>query len=248
MNQRLNIFISSTSDLKRWRTASAKALSDLNIDDLRFESWPSSPNDPINECLLNIEESDGLILIIGKNYGTITKGGISATHLEFRHAIKHGRPIFAYFLKKHHFEPKQVEFIKEIENSKFRCQPIISIKNLQDSIKDSFTNEFARCFRKVHSPPDRIDYKSFEKTKQDDIVPTEDENSTYKLLLDLYNKGNDLQIHNYSNDCINKFSNSPDILNIIYMAGVNLGINGYSIEESHLKNAIYFLSALLIKG
>ena len=213
MNQKLNIFISSTSDLRRWRNATTKALSELNIDDLKFESWPSSSNDPINECLLN---------------------------LEFRHANKHGRPIFVYLLKKHKFAPEQIEFIKEIEKNKFHCQPIISIRNLQDAIKDSFLKEFARCFRKVHSLPDRVSPKTDAKIEQNNILKTEDDDSTYNFLISLFTNGEDLQIHNYWADCFHRFNHSPKIMNIVYMAEVNLGITGYSIEESHLTSALNF--------
>jgi hypothetical protein len=82
MEHRLRIFISSTADLKRWRRAAAEALTELHIDGQRFEQWPSSPKKPISECLQSVEESDALLLLLGKKYGTVVQSGLSATHLE----------------------------------------------------------------------------------------------------------------------------------------------------------------------
>jgi hypothetical protein len=69
---RLRIFISSTSDLKAERDAVESVLADMDIDGERFESWPSSPNHPIKECLQRVEESDAVILLLGNKYGLIT--------------------------------------------------------------------------------------------------------------------------------------------------------------------------------
>src|SRR4051812_3833834 len=43
MLHKLIVFISSTADLKGHRDAVEKALSELEIDGSRFESWPSVP-------------------------------------------------------------------------------------------------------------------------------------------------------------------------------------------------------------
>jgi len=240
MNQKLNIFISSTSDLKRWRKASEKALTELNINGLKFESWSSSSNNPENECLLNVEESDGLLLIIGKKYGSLTNDGISFAHLEFRHAIKHKKPIFVYLLKNHKFSSEQIEFINEIKQTKFCCKSVDSLNNLQEEIKGSFIKEFTRCFRKVHSPPDIVINKACEVTNINNKLQTIDEKSSFELLSKLFTEGNDVKIYKYSNDCLDKFSNSHRIMNIIYMSTVNLGINGCSVDKSQIDHAICF--------
>jgi hypothetical protein len=82
---RLRIFISSSSDLKAERDAVESVLADMDIDGERFESWPSSPNHPIKECLQRVEESDAVILLLGKKYGTPSPVK-SGTHLEYDHA------------------------------------------------------------------------------------------------------------------------------------------------------------------
>ena len=51
---RLIVFISSTSDLSLDRQAAKQALAELKIDGSQFESWPSTPNDPIAECMIEL--------------------------------------------------------------------------------------------------------------------------------------------------------------------------------------------------
>ena len=108
---RLRVFISSTSDLKLERDAVEQALSKLKIDSSRFEAWPSTPNQPMAECLQQIDDSDAMILLLGETYGSLTNDGISVTHLEFRHA-KLKMPVFAYILYVPEREPEQVRFIE----------------------------------------------------------------------------------------------------------------------------------------
>ena len=240
MNYKLSVFISSTSDLKQWRNAATKALSELNIDGSKFEEWPSSPNAPIEECLLNIIESDAFILLLGKNYGSPKHLKLSATHLEYRQANKHNKPIFAYLLKSMEREPEQVAFIKEIEQSKFHCKPIKSIKHLKEEVKTSITKEFTRCFRQVHSPPGKI--PSIFPIEQDllDIVLSENPQKACRQLTRLYEAGNDLTIHKMADDCERNFTIYPNIMNVIYMAETNMGINGYSVDLERLERAVEF--------
>jgi hypothetical protein len=89
------MFISSTGDLQKARDVVEKTLSQLEIEGSRFEYWSASPNPPIAECLRHVEESDGLILLLGSRYGTLDKdSGLSITHLEYRRAKDLGRPTF----------------------------------------------------------------------------------------------------------------------------------------------------------
>ena len=96
MNNKLKVFISSTSDLKRWRKAVSDTLIKMGFDGNKFEDWPASPNYPLKECLQRVKESDAFILLIKDKYGTI-ESGISITHHEYR-TEKECIPIFVFIL------------------------------------------------------------------------------------------------------------------------------------------------------
>jgi len=98
-SRKLHFFISSTGDLQAERASVQQSLRLFEIDGLRFEEWPSMPDDPMDVCLEGVRSSDAVVLLLGKSYGTPDKSGLSGTHQEFRHASKINRPIFAFLLK-----------------------------------------------------------------------------------------------------------------------------------------------------
>jgi hypothetical protein len=87
----LKVFISSTSDAKRWRKAASDAVASENLDVNRYEDWYASPSHSLDECLLRVKESDAFILLIKEKYGTIYKG-FSITHREYKQAKEIGLP------------------------------------------------------------------------------------------------------------------------------------------------------------
>ncbi len=125
----------------------------MEIDGERFESWPSSPNHPIKECLQRAEKSDAVILLLGRKYGTPSPLK-SGTHLEYDHvkAIKPPKRVFAYLLATLEREPKQQEFIDIVFASHFRCPEILGVEDLKMQVKKSLRDEFARCFRSFEEP------------------------------------------------------------------------------------------------
>jgi hypothetical protein len=125
MPHKLRVFISSTGDLKAERDAVESVLAEMDIDGERFETWPSTPNHPIQECLRRVEESDAFILLLGKRYGTPSPSK-SGTRLEYDHAeaITPQRAVFAYLLDAPEREPQQEEFITGI-----KATPIMRIQS-----------------------------------------------------------------------------------------------------------------------
>lgn len=235
------ILISSTADLQMERNTVENSLSKLDIDGSRFEYWASSPTNPITECLKRIEESDAVVLLLGSRYGSLSDEGISVTHLEYRHAVKINKPVFVYVLKVATREPEQVKFIDEVQKSFFRCKEVENIEQLKNEVKSSFLIEFTRCFRRVHSfPPENISEVVRETTISADTILPDDHESAYKMIERLYNAGDELSLHKLAETCKHKFPESSGIMNFIYMAEVNLAMNGVSIDPDQLVKAIEF--------
>lgn len=240
MHRKLRVFISSTADLIEWREAIVDSLADLEIDGSKFEDWPSSNNDPITECLFQIDETEAFILILGAKYGSITESGISATHLEFKHALEKDLPIFVYKLNVEKREPKQITFVREVEKSKFRCKKIENLHQIKEAVRNSFVSEFAKCFRRVHfsKQKEKIPIYLSEEPITDDFI--KDPQKTLAELRSLYDSQDDMRIYHYSAQCEELYSDNPEIMNIIYMAESNLVMNGYLIPSERIEKAVEF--------
>ncbi len=238
---RLIVFISSTSDLSLNRQAAKQALAELKIDGSQFESWPSTPNDPIAECLKRVEESDAVVLILGRRYGALTENGVSVTHSEYRHAVKLQKPVFAYLLDIPDKEPDQIEFIREVKHNHFHCATIRTTDDLKAQIRKSFIQEFARCFRKVHClPPENVPPPATSMKRPLVAVLPDDVKDAYQILCNLYNDSDDLAIHLLAPQSEAKFEDSPEIMNLVFMAEINLGIKGGTSVPERLQKAIEF--------
>jgi len=241
--RKLVAFISSTADLKSERDAVEEVLNDLKIDASRFESWPSSPNNPISECLKQVEESYAFILLLGKKYGNFAEDGLSATHKEYRKAKELNLPIFAYIFHTNNLEEKQQSFIDEVNKNKFRIV-VKNINELKEKVKDSFLQEFTRCFLEKHSTPPELSELSAEISMNvhSENVPKLPDNidDAIKLLNRLYDNRKDKLLHLMANESGWKFGNNPEIMNIVYMAKVNYSMAGGDVEKEQLLKAIDF--------
>lgn len=248
MKHRLSVFISSTGDLTEERDAVEAALADLNIDGSRFEFWPSAPNHPMDECLKNLEECDAVVFLIGKRYGSLSNAGISATHLEYRHATKLTIPRFVYLLKTEEREADQIKFIDEIEKSLFRCKEINTPNELRSAVRYSFLNIFARCFKEKYtqSPEKRWSSKT-ETIIASDFVPPVTLEETHKLLEKLYFSGDNLGIQRLAQASEAIYRESSEIMNIIFMAEVNLAMDGVKADAARLVKAIEFWDCPTVK-
>lgn len=99
----MRVFISSTVyDLLDVRNEISELLRDLGIaavlsDDKLSDFSVQLDANSIETCLVNVESCDEVIVILDKRYGpSLGECGyddISATHLEYRHAVKHRKPI-----------------------------------------------------------------------------------------------------------------------------------------------------------
>jgi tetratricopeptide (TPR) repeat protein len=218
----------------------------MDIDGERFETWPSTPNHPMAECLLRVEESDAIILLLGTRYGTPSPLK-SGTHLEYEHAenATSKRPIFAYLLEVKKREPKQDEFIKAIFKKRSLCRPISSLEELKNQVKRSLNEEFIRCFRSVHLPSPEVSSISISAsnaTKSPHIALALDLSKAQEQLYALYSK-DDMAIHQIATECESRFGTDPEIMNLVFMAEVNLAINGTRVSRDRLLKAVNFWSS-----
>lgn len=102
----MRVFISSTVyDLLDVRAEVADLLRSLGIAPVLNEDTLSAfdvklDRNSIATCLANVEACDEFIIILDQRYGGSLKDAgfddFSATHLEYRHAVKHKKPIHFY--------------------------------------------------------------------------------------------------------------------------------------------------------
>lgn len=106
MYQKLKIFVSSTVyDLLDVRAEVEELLREMGADPILSDSATSDfrvfpDKNSIETCLINVRESDYVLVILSKRYGpSLEKAGFdncSATHLEYRAAVEARRPILFY--------------------------------------------------------------------------------------------------------------------------------------------------------
>lgn len=247
MLHKLVVFISSTADLTNHRDAVETALRALNIDGSRFESWPTVPN-PVggmSECLRRVEESDAVVLLLGEKYGTIVESGLSATHSEYRHASQHQKPIFAFILDAPAREEQQTVFVREVEKDRFRGPVVKSVKQLKQLVKNSFLQEFTRCFRDIHGGPPDCSHMASPAALM--TVPmlrgfslSDDPTAALHEMQALYEDNRDELIRQLAPQIDLKFSEVPQILCLMYMAEVNLGMQTGVVVPERMERAVSF--------
>jgi len=102
----MRVFVSSTVyDLVDIRGELEQLLRELGISPVMSDHKLSDFNlacdaNSIETCLLNVESSHAVIVVLDQRYGPPLGDygfdDVSATHLEYRHAKLHGRPIYFY--------------------------------------------------------------------------------------------------------------------------------------------------------
>ena len=96
----MKVFISSTyKDLIEYRAAAIRAVEGTNYQASKMEVFGARPDEPLDACLKEVEESHLFIGIYALRYGFIPEGAdISITEMEYVHAKKLGRPIYCFLL------------------------------------------------------------------------------------------------------------------------------------------------------
>jgi hypothetical protein len=96
----MKVFISSTyKDLIDYRAAAIRAVEGTNYQASKMEVFGARPDEPLDACLKEVEESDFFIGIYALRYGFIPEGSdISITEMEYVHAKKLGKQIYCFLL------------------------------------------------------------------------------------------------------------------------------------------------------
>lgn len=216
----------------------------MEIDGERFESWPSSPNHPIDECFRRIDESDAVILLLGAKYGTpvLEKSG---THLEYDYVKQKqpSKPVFAFLLAATNREARQNEFIEIVFAKLFRCPAISDVEGLKCQVKNSLRQELVRRFRIFPEPPSAGDLRHLDKQVPQPPTRITLEATVAAAVLQieaLYDSEDYVAIHHLAEECHARFEMTPEIINLVYMAQVNLAMEGIDVGRETLLNAIKF--------
>lgn len=116
-------FISSlTNGMEEHRKAAESAIRYLRehrgFDIISFrieEDYPTPSNEPQDNYIKELEQSDAVLLILGEKYGNIIESyGISATHREFKRAVKTGKLIVLFYdSHKNDYDPEQLNLLHE---------------------------------------------------------------------------------------------------------------------------------------
>lgn len=97
MDKRYQVFVSSTrEDLDKERREVMQALLELDYIPAGMELFPSSNEDQWSLIKRIIDDSDYFIVVIAGRYGATNDKGMSYTEMEYRYALKTGKPILAF--------------------------------------------------------------------------------------------------------------------------------------------------------
>jgi tetratricopeptide (TPR) repeat protein len=96
----MKVFISSTyKDLIDYRAAAIRAVEGTNYQASKMEVFGARPDEPLDACLKEVEESDFFLGIYAHRYGYIPTGSeISITEMEYVHARKLGKTIYCFVI------------------------------------------------------------------------------------------------------------------------------------------------------
>lgn len=96
----MKVFISSTyKDLIEYRAAAIRAVEGTNYQASKMEVFGARPDEPLDACLKEVEESDFFLGIYAHRYGYIPAGSeISITEMEYVHARKLGKTIYCFVI------------------------------------------------------------------------------------------------------------------------------------------------------
>ncbi len=111
----MKVFISSLiTGMEDYRAAASDAVDSLGYEPVMAENFRAKPQTPQIACLDGLRQSGLVLLLLGADYGVKQKGGLSATHEEYREA-KGNRPVIAFIRSGVTPDTDQAGFIKEVQ-------------------------------------------------------------------------------------------------------------------------------------
>lgn len=111
----MKVFISSLIiGLEEYRAAAREAVEALGYEAVMAENFRAKAQSPQVACLDELRQSGLVLLLLGADYGMKQKGGLSATHEEYRDA-RGNRPVMAFVRADITPDSDQATFIKEVQ-------------------------------------------------------------------------------------------------------------------------------------
>ena len=121
------VFISSTSDMVKYRNLVRQQVEACGMFPEMYENWPQGNHYPCDECCRRVLASDIVICVLGPKYGFIVpEFNMSMTEIEYRVALQAGKPVLVYITEDYRdgFEKlvkedeesarRQMDFIREV--------------------------------------------------------------------------------------------------------------------------------------
>lgn len=100
MDKRYQVFVSSTyEDLREERQEVMQALLELDCIPSGMELFPAANEDQWTLIKGVIDDCDYYVVVIGGRYGSIGRGGVSYTQMEYEYAIAQSKPVIAFLHK-----------------------------------------------------------------------------------------------------------------------------------------------------
>jgi tetratricopeptide (TPR) repeat protein len=142
-------------------------------------------------------------------------------------------------------EQSQAMFVREVEKDRFRGPVVKSLKQLKQLVKEAFLQAFTRCFRDTYSgPPDasHIARQSVHVTAQalKGLSLNDDATVAFHEVESLYATNRDDLIRQLAPQIELRFSETPRIMCLMYMAEVNLGMQTGVIVSERMERAVAF--------
>ncbi|RYZ73446.1 MAG: DUF4062 domain-containing protein [Proteobacteria bacterium] len=107
--KKYQVFVSSTyEDLRAERQEVIQALLELDCIPSGMELFPAANEDQWSLIKSVIDECDYYVLILAGRYGTVGKGDLGYTEMEYRYALSIGKPIIAFLHKDPSSLPKKL--------------------------------------------------------------------------------------------------------------------------------------------
>lgn len=114
---RPRVFISSLmgAGFTPYRGAAAQAIERSGCQVVRAEDHPARMVAPYTACLDMVASYDGVVTILGPQYGNVTETGYSATEDEYREAVRLRKRVYLFVEKTDTpSEPRQEEFVRSV--------------------------------------------------------------------------------------------------------------------------------------
>ena len=114
--QALKVFVSSVvRGYEQYRMAARDAIAALGHVPVLMElTHPSAPQPSREECLREVEDSDAIVLLLGKRYGEPQASDKSPTHEEWEHARSLGKPVLVFVEDVDDRDAAQQDFLDRI--------------------------------------------------------------------------------------------------------------------------------------